>query len=255
MPHHVFQKTIDEYIAMGKAHHGIGLTPIVGDPLVDPNLEDKILYANHCGIKLIHITTNAILLTKERFEKLVHSGLSHITISMSNFDSNEYEHIYRSPHYLTVLKNIRGITRSNLFQKCSVQIALRTASFFPWIKREYWEFKIAGIKFFRSYFFDDWSGSVSSKNFYGLMMLRPLTKKRLPCSYLYGGPLISVSGDVTACGCRDLEVNSDLYLGNIIKTPLEKILAPAKMEALRNRFIKGNLPNICKDCRIYSPVT
>ena len=48
------------------------------------------------------------------------------------------------------------------------------------------------------------------------MFLRPESKsKKIPCRMLYGGPFVLASGAVTACGCRDLEGNSELALGHI----------------------------------------
>lgn len=255
MSHEIFKSVIDQYVGLGKDKTGIGLTPVVGDPLVDRDLVGKIKYARAISqINNIHMTTNAILLTRELFDQLVDAGLNMITISMSGFDSKEYERIYRNNQYANVIKNLRAIAQSDRFRKCKIEIGLRTSSLLPWLKKEYWEFRSLGFKISRNWFFDNWSGKIKQDDLHGVMFLRPERRsKRIPCTMLYKGPHVLADGTITACGCRDLEGTSELRLGNLRENSMAEILGGGKLEGLRQRFLDGNLPDVCRDCKHYSP--
>jgi radical SAM protein with 4Fe4S-binding SPASM domain len=251
-----FMKSIDEYVGMEKEPMGVALTPTVGDPIIDRDLSNKIAYAHsYSQIKNIHLTTNAILLTREVFENLVGNGLNMITVSMSGFHPDEYARIYRNHNYQTVLRNLRDISQSSLFKSCHVEIGLRTSSLVPWLRPEYWEFVGLGFKMTRTLFFDTWSGRIKQSDLPGALMVRPeVEHKQIPCSVLYQAPIVLSDGTVTACGCRDLEGTSELRLGNVKEQPLPEILSAQKMEKLRQRFIENNLPDVCRDCRHYRPM-
>src|ERR1035441_8197811 len=63
MSFEVFKKAVDEWAALGG--RSLDLTPVVGDPLVDPGILDKVDYAvNKAGLKDVYLTTNAILINK-----------------------------------------------------------------------------------------------------------------------------------------------------------------------------------------------
>ncbi len=253
MSYEMFKSAMNQYVALGKDKTGIGLTPVVGDPLVDRDLVRKIEYARSISqIHNIHMTTNAILLTRELFDRLVDAGLNMMTISMSGFDSKEYERTYRNNQYANVVKNLRVIARSDRFKKCKIEIGLRTSSLFPWLKKEYCEFRSLGFKISRNWFFDNWSGKIKENDLHGMMFLRPERKsKRIPCTILYKGPHVLADGTITACGCRDLEGTSELRLGNLRENFMAQILSGGKLEGLRQRFLAGDLPDVCRDCKYY----
>jgi len=257
MSQETFEKAINQYVSMDGGGGGIGLTPVVGDTLIDQDLVRKIAYARSFPqMKHIHIITNGILLTQELFERLVDRGLTGVTVSMSGFDEEEYQRIYRKPSYKKVIANLRAIARSDRFKKCRADIALRTDGLFPWLKKEYWEFRNLGFHFTRTMFFDSWSGQIRDRDLNSFMFLRPERRsKHIPCQMLYLGPHVMADGTVTACGCRDLEGTSELRLGNIHETSLREMTQGGKLEVLRRRFLQGDLPDVCKDCTFYVPIS
>lgn len=112
MPMELFKKVIDEYANSGGC--SLGLTPTVGDPLVDPKLLERISYARaHPEITRIGMYTNMILLKRFTTEALVESGLTHLIVSTSGFDEAMYERIYRSKQYGTVFFNIKDFAEAN----------------------------------------------------------------------------------------------------------------------------------------------
>src|SRR6266705_1178700 len=61
MPDEVFHKAVDDYVSSGGG--SMGLTPIVGDALIDPKFVARVNYLrSRPTIDRIWLTTNAILL-------------------------------------------------------------------------------------------------------------------------------------------------------------------------------------------------
>ncbi len=257
MTFETFKSVIEQYIQAGGG--GIDLTPIVGDALIDKGLTAKIAYArSFTQIKNIHLFTNAILLSNQLFDELVDAGLTSMVVSMSGFDPKEYERVYRSREYNKVLSNLQAVADSNRFKKCKIEISLRTDSLFPYFNPEYRRLSSLGFQINRLMFFDNWSGRIKKEQMKRFMFLRPKPQlKKMPCEVLYGGhrgPMVLADGNITACGCRDMDGSSELSLGNITETTLAESWNNEKMKNIRRRFIGGEIPNICRDCTFYSAV-
>jgi hypothetical protein len=63
--------------------------------------------------------------------------------------------------------------------------------------------------------FDNWSGAIVQKKLPGMMMIRLRKSKNRPCSMLYSGPTVLSNGVITACGCRDLNGDSEHVIGHV----------------------------------------
>ena len=94
----MFSKALDQFILMGGSD--IGLTPIIGDPLIDPGLMEKIKYAVETRkIKKIYFYSNGILLFKnDIYKKLIDSGISNMEIS-TGLQQGIFEKAYGVPLY------------------------------------------------------------------------------------------------------------------------------------------------------------
>ena len=104
------------------------------------------------------------------------------------------------------------------------------------------------------YNFDSWNGMIKQSDLLGFMKLRELERKSDPCSILYSGLSVFWNGDVTVCGCRDLNGDSELILGNIMETSLIDLWNGEKLKKIRQGFRKGEIPDICKDCSHYDSI-
>src|SRR4029079_17860591 len=81
----VFRKAVSDFVRAGGG--SVGLTPIVGDPLIAPDFLDRVAeLRSHPAIDRIWLTTNAILLDKHGVDRVLSSGISHINISTAGFD-------------------------------------------------------------------------------------------------------------------------------------------------------------------------
>lgn len=80
------KQTIDDAVALGCSHiHFTG-----GEPLLREDIFDLLTYAGNLGLQM-RLQTNGTLLTKKRAEKLVHSGLTSIMISLDADRPKEHD--------------------------------------------------------------------------------------------------------------------------------------------------------------------
>ena len=231
---------------------------------MDPYILDRIIYARSFQtVRDISIITNCINLDKIGAKKLLTSGINEISISTSGFDLKIYEQIYRSGKGELMKSNLISLLRANseLGYPCKINILLRT--YLPLDALNDSEFKDV-IKYAESvdsnHYWDDWGGRIKQDELPKGMNIRPnrlvFMKKKSPCSMLYGGITVLSNGTVTLCGCRDLNGDSDLVVGNIIKDNLANLYNSQLLSKIRNDWImKMMIPDICRDCKHYTPVT
>ena len=105
------------------------------------------------------------------------------------------------------------------------------------------------------YNYYSWGGMIKQSDLLGHMKLIKPKLKNTPCSIFYAdGPTVLWDGKVTVCGCRELNADSDLILGDIMKDSLKDLWQGDKITRLRSEFWEGKLPLICKSCCAYNSV-
>ena len=77
-----------------------------GEPLLDRNLERYISFAKNLGYEYTYFTTNGALLTKERAERIVNSGIDSIKFSVNASNSNDYLLMHGKDEFDKVMENI-----------------------------------------------------------------------------------------------------------------------------------------------------
>jgi Radical SAM superfamily len=233
----------------------VGLTPVVGEPLVHRRLEELVrIAAGPPARLLVGLTTNGILLTPARYMTLVEAGVDSINVSMSYPDEEEYFRIYRNKGLRKVVMNLEGILDVYDGHRCEMGLSIRTP-------RRKWHHhplfvraRAAGWHLSNNKFFDDWSGRTTSIMESEGLWTRPNRTKLLPCSILYSGPHFFSDGRATACGCRDVDGKSDLALDSQqLLTDMRGVYSSGAVEGIRQRFRRGDAPAICKSCRHYNP--
>jgi MoaA/NifB/PqqE/SkfB family radical SAM enzyme len=255
----LFRKIIDEYSDLGGGE--LGLTPTVGDPLVDKDIVSRIAYArSKPNIHKIGMYSNMISLDRVGLEALLHSGISTIVVSTSGFDEEMYKRVYRSNMYGQMLNNVKsfGIANNKAGRPVDFQIDMRADR--P--AEEVYQYadyrKVAeivgpekiGIKFR----YDNWAGAITADQLSGSMRLRtPTRSKNEPCSELYSGPMIYWDGRVGACGCRDINA-SELIIGNVNADHLGAIWFGEEIRRLRSEFVTDKIRPICASCTHYNSV-
>jgi radical SAM protein with 4Fe4S-binding SPASM domain len=82
----------------------------------------------------------------------------------------------------------------------------------------------------------------------GTTILRPRIS---PCSELFSGPMVAWNGQVTACGCRDVDI-SELVIGDVNTEHLGEIWFGEQIKKLRDDFLTDRIEPICDSCTHYS---
>ena len=106
------KKIVKEYSENGGG--SVSFTPVVGDPLVDKDLLNKIrICKNFKNIDEIFIYTNGLFLNRFNNNDLVNSGLTRIAISTYIGNAEGYKKYYGSAKYDQLINNIKKILKIN----------------------------------------------------------------------------------------------------------------------------------------------
>jgi MoaA/NifB/PqqE/SkfB family radical SAM enzyme len=255
-------------IISGRAGLGgkvLDFTPVVGEPLIDPGLVEKIRFARASGIATISFTTNGILLDHhDVYKKLVDEKVSAIYISIGATEAKQYQRVYGVDQYPRVISGLRHLLEYNRQSGEPVYINIRfrnaqrpstilaSKDFVEHIK----PFLSARVEVNFTVDFDNWGGAIRQEELPGTMRLRKSRPEiKIPCAALYGFS-IRHDGSVRLCGCRmkfsDLD---DLVVGNVNQQSLEDISRSAQTQKIIAGFYRGERPATCRCCLLYTPIT
>jgi len=256
----VFLKALEQYDRVGGGD--LGLTPTVGDSLLDPQLVKGIKLARKFkNIRRIFFYTNLIALEKHDLKGLLLSGLSNLTVSTCIGDAGMFKRLYRVDKYDTVMKNLENmlVLNNQLGKPIEICISLRLEKPYSRVFEtpDYQRIaKLCGEKNIRDLEnrVDNWTGLIKEDDLPAgeKFTLNPGEKKE-PCFELYRRITVHANGDVSTCVCRDLNV--ELKIGNILEEPLETIWHGGKLEKFRKNWEKGKVPRVCRDCYYYKPIS
>jgi len=262
MDQDLYKSIIDQFSDLGGSH--VGLTPTVGDPLVDPQILSRIAYArSKANIKSVGMYSNMILLSRVTPEKLIDAGLTSLVVSTSGFNSDMYERIYRSNQFEQVFCNIKQFALMNNRKNKPVDFSIDMRVDKPLAEitnnERFKEIEALigknriGIKFR----YDNWGGKITRSNLIGNMKLRnkSLRHPRIsPCSEMYNGLMVYWNGKVGACGCRDVNA-CELIIGDATKQRVKDIWFGQKLQQLRDEFLTSKIKPICYNCTHYSNIS
>jgi radical SAM protein with 4Fe4S-binding SPASM domain len=255
MSDEVFHKTVNDYVSIGGG--SVGLTPIVGDVLIDPKFLDRVRYLRSLPqIDRIWLTTNCILLDKFGVGAILHSGITAINVSTAGFDAEMYRRVYRDSSYQRMRRNVVDLVEQNaalgspvtitiaLRPHCSLDEVLRDPDFQPILAHnpqlDYtWSFTSA-------------SGRITRDILPASMKLRFVSSRPEACVNTYNGPMVLPDGTVRGCSCvAAMDAVKDLGIGNILRASLAEIWSGSQMRALRSSFATGTLNSMCATCDMY----
>jgi radical SAM protein with 4Fe4S-binding SPASM domain len=256
MTDEVFEKAVEDYVRIRGG--SVGLTPIVGDALIDPKFLDRTRHLRSLPeIDRIFLTTNAILLDKNGIREVLTSGLTSIMISTSGFEKESYKRIYRSPAYERMKENVTHLVQENtrLGSPVNISICLRTDRPLDDVMRDpdfqpILEHKPA-IDFTWSY--RSVGGRITREMLPETMQFRKVPPKREPCGSLFNGVMVLIDGTVVACACiAAMDAVPDLEIGNVLEDDLLEIYTGGAMRELRAQFrTAGALNATCANCDAY----
>ena len=227
------------------------LTPLIGDPLMDPMIIDKIMYAKSLKcFEKIYFVTNLINL-QDSAEALIKSGIDDITVSTCLQGREDYRRIYGVDAYDKMLTNLKALLDANNRhgKPVEIKVSLRHDAGFDLKKTCIDELPIERDRIDVMEIYDNWGGSISQKDLPSGTSFRDPGDMRIPCSQIYTGPYVSHTGDVGVCRCRDYELV--LKIGNIREQSLKDIWHGEKFRRLKQAWWDGNIPPFCRNCYTY----
>lgn len=221
-----------------------------GEPLLDESLPDKISYAikelgqhNEYGIN-----TNAMLLTKEKSEALISSGLSTIYFSLDGVEKKKYENIRVNLNYDTVVDNIKQFFKVKKDNNSNIRVIMQMlvkeddAPEIALFKEQWGDFPCEFyIKRMHSYL----DGGCSTITSYLDI------KQQKICDDPFKILVIFIDGNVGLC-CWDY--NNEYNLGNIKYETLENLFNNSKAQYIRDKMLRMDCSDIkpCNRCsRIF----
>ena len=216
----------------------------MGEPLIDPDLLDRIKQVKDLGY-YVKLYTNASWLKPEVSQKLIDLKVNEINISFNGTNKREYESIMKLD-YETTLRNIESLlkiktenhTHQPIIRISSVLLKQNEKNVKNHLTRWSKVVKSVGVSIAH-----EWGGTISAKTSHHFDKTRVF-----PCRSLWHTINIDSCGNFVIC-CRDYE--SNFVLGNIMTdsfAKIEKSPLLSKFRSLHLGYDQSKLPEMCKRC-------
>ncbi|MCK5236784.1 MAG: SPASM domain-containing protein, partial [Deltaproteobacteria bacterium] len=203
---------------------------------------EKIAYATSKGIET-RFFSNLSLLTEEKAEKLVKSGISRIKVSVDGNSAETFEKIRSGLKFDVVMNNIELLlkTRKKLGSR-SPEVGLiyvetpenehETKDFI-----NKWQGRVDSIDI-SSY--HNWAGGLGTEGVAS-------DKRRFPCLRVWQTFTVLWNGEVSLC-CMDYD--GKVTLGNVRDNTIKEIFSGEKMRRIREVHLTGDFKKIplCSNC-------
>ena len=198
------------------------------ESMMNPRFFEMVQQVKDAGVIDIWLHTNANLLTKERSEILIDSGINKINFSIDAVSEKTYDKVRPGGNYQRVLKNVKDFLKIKL-KKGAIDVRTRVSFVVmdenKHEKKEFfdlWKDK-PGINLITYQNMIDFNGfntadddSSLSEDEIDKKYCIQRASKSFHCSQPWEMPIITVTGDVLPCGTPVQGSNKDFVLGNIM---------------------------------------
>ncbi len=271
MADEIFEKALADYVAFtsGPTERHVNFTPLVGDPLVDPKIIQRVARCKAIGADVTFFT-NGILLNRIDLRALVATNVDRIYISTAPFDREAHERLYRThgkyddllagvQKLLDVRNEKNATTRVNLMFRSDIpldqikELPDFRRGILPRLRPQEVDNLYAQVRGF-----DSWGGQISQADLpRGMGLAQPPRLKRRPCLWTFN-LMVMYDGLVRACSCRfsgSERIGTDgLLVGDLKKQTLAEIWKGDAIHALHRTFEAGALREVCRSCTMYRSV-
>ena len=241
----LYKKIIDEAAEIGT--YSINLN-LLNEPLINPELVKMIKYAKKKGIVDVHFHSHGGLLTENKAQELINSGLDKLLISIDSPKKEKYEKLRVLSKFDSVINNlIRFKKIRNESQSLNPLIKCNFIEFPNITKQELEEnlkfgLTLADCVGFQEYI--DPTNTIGNNKIY-----KSDYKSSFACQQPFTRLSIAEDGTVSPC-CLDHEF--DLSVGNVNKKSITELWKSNKMEMIRKKQRDGKFFEIprCKNCQM-----
>lgn len=234
-----FKNYIKKCVAFGVRE--FELTPIVGDPMLDPCLIDRIKILSQYGICKILFYTN--LVTYGQIEKAL--DYEKVEVNISIYGGNRKEYIKNTNHdfYNIFTKNLNKLltyVRKKEYQhKIKLWIRYKEKNYNPYMASNDIE-KIIAIEN------TNWQKMLNTNS----SDVKYIPERKGICRFIIEDNCILPDGNIIACGWFDK--NKQMIIGNINKESLEHIYREdGKFWKILEEQNECNYRGICSECTIW----
>lgn len=226
-----------------------------GETFMHTSADDYMFTARRlCPNATIVIATNGALLDEERCEKIVDSGIDHLSFSLDAGSAKSYEWLTGAKDYDSVCKNLETLVETR--EKRGAK-HLKITTHIIGIKELSHEFdvfvqrwgKIVDSAVVRNY--GNWAGLVDD-NGVSPAEVQNIPTERYPCAWLWYATKIEPNGDVSKCFIHITGEKNPL--GNIMQQSFESIWKGEKLNKLRQLHCSSSYDGIefCGNCIVWS---
>lgn len=261
MPVDDFKRYVTTYIQAGGRH--IGLTPTIGDPLLDEYLVQRLEFIDGSDIETVKFYTNLIALDEkhlEAFEGIRNTKLL-IGISITGFNAKDYAHHMGVPRFEKVKENLTRLSKLEN-RHVDIFVMLRNYGVPNYRNTEIYRHLINNTALPARYAqesdfisiqgeFRNWGGAMDQDlREYGLTE----SEKKLrfgPCVTMYQKNKIDENGKYLLCEPHD-------YMKCLHAGHADDMLDPAHWERVNNLrdsiSTKDTFPASCAECSLYESI-
>lgn len=217
-------------------HHVLVKLFYLGEPLLHPDLDAMLMYANQKKVP-VALTTNGSLLTGRQIEILLRY-VSTFAISVDGTDAQSYEQIRQGGNYAQLRKTVQKIC--NLNRSYNIHFVLTTIlpdeGYNSYLTNFIAEWKKMDVKITALQLQHHEKGWTASKRQY-------------VCPDGLQGLIIRWDGNITYC-CGD--VNTETVLGTVPKDTITAVWNSRKLLDIHTAIKEEKYDSYaCKNCRVY----
>jgi radical SAM protein with 4Fe4S-binding SPASM domain len=227
----------------------------LGEPLLNKELPEYISFAKQIGIKYVFITTNGVLATEERIEKIFQSGLDSIKFSINASTKVKYEKMCGKDAFDQVIANIKttwqirseakkpSIYASSIYNPSDENDFFKIHSIIKPYIDEHYPIQLYGHNNMIENNGEYKIVKASSKDMRSLQSM-------LPCWSVFMLPHINYDGRIGACYCDN---NEKFYMGDLSKESFIEVWHSEKFVNLRRKHILKNVSgSVCENCIAFA---
>ncbi|MCD4751847.1 MAG: radical SAM protein [Anaerolineaceae bacterium] len=236
----LFKKIVDDAAELGIKRIQLYL---LGEPMMHPKIIDMIRYIKTKDIGF-HLTTNGTLLTKEKSEEILSSGVTsadYLTVSILGFTKEVHEKVMRGVNHEQIVEDLLYFVEARKRLKVNGPVV---ETVFYSIKENEHEVQP---------WLDYWGKIVDHANFGGkaieafIDQSLPTTLRTRTCSILWERMAVYWNGDVSICG---EDMDGELIVGNLREQSIQEVWLGEKLTHLKQLHKEGKFDqiSICKYC-------
>ena len=231
MPRSLFDQIIEE----GEENNCPSISFCVNDePLIIPDLAERIAYAKEHQFMDLFITTNGTFLTLDWAKKLIKAGITRILFSLDAATSETYDKVRPGGDFNSTVENLKAL----------IELKKTMGLVLPFVRVSFVNSQLNSFE--RDLFIKTFTPLTDSVEIQGFSVYYESNVDMIPedsvhvedfsCNEPWRKLIIRANGDVLPC-CSFY--GYEIVVGNVLKNSLKDIFNGEKMRGLRKDFKEG----------------